>query len=186
MVVALAGSGAVLGAPAQAAPATCAQPGLAKQIKQADVVFRGVVDKVRPVKGKGKHRTRTYKITADRVYQHSLVADSVVVTAAVGTACPPATLHQGKRYIFFVKEDASRLMATPATARATSKLTAKVVARLGTGVQPRKSHPVAATFTMVADASPPALSRLLAPGAALVIVSLLGLLLVARLARRPH
>lgn len=170
--------------PAEAAPAKCAQPTLAKQIKQADVVFRGAVDKVRPVKGKGKGRIRTYKVTADRVYKSSLVTDSVVVTAAVGTTCPPPTLAKGRRYIFFVTEQGSRLVATSATAKATGPLTRHVVAKLGSGVQPRKGHPATATFTMVADANPPALSRLLAPGAALLIVSLLGLVVVGRLGRR--
>jgi hypothetical protein len=178
--------GVLAPATAAMAPAGCRQPSLAKQIKRADDVFRGVVDKVRPVKGKGKQRSRTYKVTPDRVYQGSLVTASVVVTAAVGTPCPPATLKHGKRYIFFVTEDGSRLMATPATAKASTKLTAQVIAKLGDGVQPRKSQPATATFTMVADAAPPALSRLLAPGAALVIVSLLGLLVVGRLGRRPR
>ena len=41
-----------------------------------------------------------------------------------------------------------------------------------------------AEFTRVAHADPPPLSRLLAPGAALLIISLLGLLVVGRLGRR--
>jgi hypothetical protein len=169
---------------ADAAPAKCAQPSLAKQIKRADVVFRGTVEKVRPVKGKGRQRTRTYKVTADRVYKSSLVTDSVVVTSAVGTTCPPPTLAKGRRYIFFVTEEGSRLMATSATAKATGPLTRHVVAKLGSGVQPRQTRPADARFTTVADADPPALSRLLAPGAALLIVSLLGLVVVGRLGRR--
>jgi hypothetical protein len=185
---ALLGGGLVGAVPAvsSAAPARCPHPSLNKQVKQADVVFRGVVEKVRPVRGKGAHRTRTYKVTADRVYLSSLVADSVVVTADVGKACPPPTLKQGKRYIFFVTEDGSRLLATPATAKATPKLTRKVVAKLGNGEQPRKASGTTAKFTTVADASPPSLTRLLAPGAALVIVSVLGLLLVGRVGRRPR
>jgi hypothetical protein len=164
--------------------APCPQLSLDKQIKKADVVFRGVVDKVRSAHGKGAQRMRTYKVTADRVYQSSLVTDVVVVTAEVGRACPPPTLAQGKRYVFFVTEEGSRLVSTSATAKATKKLTAQVVAKLGSGVHPQPAPPPAAEFTLVADASPPSLSRLLAPGAALVIVSLLGLLVVGRLARR--
>lgn len=174
------------GAPAQAGPTprSCPHRSLHKEIRQADVVFRGVVSKTRPVQGKGAQRIRTYKVKADRVYEASLVTDFVVVTAAVGAKCPPPTLAHGKRYIFFVTEEGSRLMATPATARATKKLTRQVVAKLGSGVQPQKAPPVTAEFTKVADATPPRLSRLLAPGAALVIVSLLGLLVVGRLGRR--
>jgi hypothetical protein len=167
-----------------AAPATCPHPSLSKQIKQADVVFRGTVDKARPVKGKGTQRYRTYKVQADRVYQSSLVTDSVIVTARVGATCPPPALRQGKRYIFFVTERGSRLLATPATARATRKLTRQVVAKLGPGLHPQPAPPVSVTFTKVADAAPPSLSRLLAPGAALLILSLLGLLVVGRLGRR--
>jgi hypothetical protein len=169
---------------AAAAPATCPQPSLAKQIRQADVVFRGVVDKVRHVTGKGTHRVRHYQVRADRVYQASLVTDSIVVTAPVGTRCPPPTLDRGQRYIFFVTEDGSRLVSTSATARATKKLTSRVVAKLGDGQHPQKAPPATATFTKVADAAPASLTRLLAPGAALLIVSLLGLATVGRLGRR--
>jgi hypothetical protein len=183
---ALVGGVLLLASPAGAgpAPARCPQQSLNKQIKHADVVFRGAVEKARPVKGKGDRRTRTYKVKADRVYQASLVTDSVIVTADVGAACPPPTLTKGKRYIFFVTEAGSRLVSTSATARATHKLTDQVVAKLGNGAQPHPPPPATAEYTKVPNAAPPRLSRLLAPGAALLIVSLLGLLVVGRLGRR--
>jgi hypothetical protein len=183
----LAAAGIVMGvgaAPSQAAP-KCPDPGIDKAISRADVVFRGQVAKVRPVRsGAGGQKSRTYIVDVDRVYKSSLVTHRVAVTALVGTRCALPPLDQGTRYIFFVTEHQSRLVATNATAKATPRLTHQVVARLGNGAQPQEPPPPAAEFTKVADAAPPALSRLLAPGAALVIVSLLGLLVLARLGRR--
>lgn len=170
--------------PASAAAAPCPPTTLAQDIKRADVVFRGIVSNVKPVRGTGDQRTRNYRVEVDRVYQGSLVTDSVTVTARVGTRCAAPLLAQDKRYLFFVTEEGSQLMATGATARATRALTDKVVAKLGDGVAPRPTPPATAEFTKVADASPAALSRLVAPGAALVIVSLLGLLVLGRVGRR--
>jgi hypothetical protein len=180
--------GALLLSPAAAAAAApagrCAPQSLDKDIKHADVVFRGMVDKAMRAHGPADDRTRTYNVTADRVYKASLVADQVRVTTMLGQACPPPKLTQGKRYIFFVTEEGSRLVSTQATARATHELTSHVEAKLGSGKPPRSAPPVNAQFTKVADAAPPTLSRLLAPGAALLILSLLGLLVVARMGRR--
>ena len=191
MLAAAATTVALLGVPlatetARAAPAapSCPTTTLEQDIKLADVVFRGEVKKVRPVQGTAKQRTRTYRVVSDRVYQGSLVQPSVVVTARVGTRCALPSLREGARYIFFVTEHGALLMARQGTARATTKLTAQVVKRLGTGAQPEPAPPATAEFTMVADADPPPLSRLLAPGAALLIISLLGLLVVGRLGRR--
>ncbi|MBO0844399.1 MAG: hypothetical protein J2P22_03165 [Nocardioides sp.] len=171
--------------PATSAPGSCAPRTLQQDIHSADVVFRGVVTKVKPERGVRDQRTRSYLVEADRVYKSSLVTQRVTVTAsAAGTRCVLPVLQKGKRYLFFVKEDGSRLMATTATSRATQKRTNQVVARLGDGVVPHPAPPATAQFTKVADASPPTLSRLLAPGAALVIVSLLGLLVLGRVGRR--
>jgi hypothetical protein len=177
---------------ASSAPATATAPGgacrhrsLNQEIKHADVVFRGVVDKAGRAHGKRTHRTRVYRVTADRVYQGSLVTDKVRVTAEVGVTCPPPDLAQRKRYIFFVTEVGSRLVSTSATARASHKLTDQVVAKLGDGVQAHSTPPAKPAFTKVANAAPPRLSRLLAPGAAVVVLSLLGLVVIGRLSRRP-
>jgi hypothetical protein len=172
-------------APASAAPApACPRTTLDQDIARADVVFRGVVKKVRAAHSDGRHRTRSYTVVSDRVYKSSLVTRVVVVTARVDGTCALPTLTAGGRYIFFALERGSRLMATTATAKATPKLTRQVVAKLGSGAQPEPNPPATATFTKVAHADPPPMSRLLAPGAALLLVSLLGLLVAGRLGRR--
>jgi len=170
-------------APAPAAPG-CPDPGIDQAIARADVVFRGEVTRVGAAQGSGRTATRTYRVTADRVYKSSLVTDRVVVTARTGTRCALPKLRVGTRYIFFATEHGSRLMATTSTAKATTRLTHQVIRRLGNGAEPQETPPAAAQLTRVAGAEPPALSRLLAPGAALVIVSLLGLLVLGRLGRR--
>lgn len=172
-------------APAHAAPAPgCPTTTLDQDIARAGVVFRGEVKRVGAVRGDGKQRTRAYRVLSDRVFQSSLIQPTVVVTARVGTKCALPPLTKGTRYIFFVDERGARLMAMPATSKATSRLTRQVVNRLGSGAQPEPPPPAAAEFTKVADATPPAVSRLLAPGAALLIIGLLGLLVVGRLGRR--
>jgi hypothetical protein len=174
----------VAGTTGPAAARDCGTTTLAQDIRKADVVFRGEVTTVRPVRGTGDQRTRSYGVQADRVYKSSLVTQRVTVTAAVGTPCELPVLKEGRRYIFFAREQGSQLLATPATAPAATALTNRVVDRLGDGVVPQPAPPATAEFTRVADARPPALSRLLAPGAALLILSLLGLLVVGRLGRR--
>ena len=162
----------------------CPDPTLGRDIDHADVVFRGEVTKVRPVERTGQQATRTYKVNADRVYKSSLVTDQVVVTARVGTRCALPKLQTGTRYLVFVTEHRSRLLAQSGTAEATPRFTRQVVQRLGNGAQPDVTPPAAARLTRVSGATPPPLSRLLAPGVALVLVSVLGLLFLGRRNRR--
>jgi hypothetical protein len=175
----------VLASPGSArAPRKCPDTTVDQNIGHADVVFRGQVTKA-PTQTSGQQATITYKVRADRVYKASLVTDNVVVTARVGTRCALPQLKKGNRYIFFVTEHGSRLVATSGTAPATPTLTRQVTKRLGNGEEPTQTPPAAVEFTSVSGATPPTLSRLLAPGAALLIVSVLGLLFLGRRARRP-
>ena len=89
------------------------------------------------------------------------------------------------RYLFFVRAADANLLANSCggTAPATSARTQKIVALLGAGTTPIPPTPAEAEFTQVAGADPPSLTRLAAPGAAALLVGLLGLLVFGRLGR---
>jgi len=171
------------------AACTCSPRGVQQSADRADAVFRGtVVDQSTSSAGTGGRKDTTYDVAADRLYKGSISAASVEVVSPGGD-CGLGELTLDKRYLFFVEDDGRSLTTDRCngTARADPTLTGKVEKVLGAGStvggepQPQAE---AAEFTKVADAEPEELSRVAAPGAALVIVGLLGLLLVGRLSRR--
>lgn len=172
---------------ASAAPTRCPGSTVKQAAAAADSVFRGTVSHVGAAHGAGKQRFRTYRLSADRTYQGTLVTRYPMVTVKVsGTGCVLPKLTNGKRYLVFAHESGSRLVAGAGTGKASHTLTRKVVGLLGSGRQPQTGSTPAAVLTEVAHPDPPTLSRMLAPGGALAVVGLLGLLVAGRLARRTH
>jgi hypothetical protein len=173
----------VLGAPSQAAcPAN--RVSLKQHTIDADDVFTGVVGE-RTVAG----TTATYTVDVQRVYQGELAGEQVAVSSDTRPrACGLPTLKTGSTYLFFTTEAGSDLMTDrrSGTALASTAYVARVEALLGAGspaAPPATAAPDKATFTTVADA-PAKVQRLAAPGAALVIVGVLGLVFVAWRGRR--
>jgi hypothetical protein len=170
------------------AACSCVPRGVQQSADRADAVFSGTLTDQSTGQGQGGRKQTTYDVKADRLYQGDISASSVEVVSPGGD-CGLGELTLDKRYMFFV-EDNGRTLTTDrcnGTARADADLVRKVERVLGEGSQVGGgSQPPAekAEFTKVADAEPEALSRVAAPGAALVIVGLLGLLLVGRLSRR--
>jgi hypothetical protein len=167
------------GAPASAA---CGQsaPALDQQAKRAGAVFTGTVS--------DRHRRGSqvvYTVGVDRIYKGDVGEEAAVTTPRKARRCGLPALEVGNPYVFFATADGDRLGITSdgGTAPATDARVARVERLLGAGTSPTPPEPVEATFTMVAGETT-TLARLAAPGVALVIVGLLGLLLVAGLARR--
>ena len=168
-------------APASAAECTCKQGQLAQQVKKADVVFIGTVDAV-ATEGKD----HTYSITASRAYQGEPERSTMVESAGGRNACGLGALGVGTTYVFFATGTEAPYQADSCggTSVANPTKVQKVEKLLGEGTSVEPPPPPQAVFTRVEDSAPPRFARMAAPGAAAVIIGLLGLVLVRRLARR--
>jgi hypothetical protein len=184
----LAGIGVVLGQlPAHAC--TCASATTQSQTKDANDVFSGTITAVMSARKTDGQRgaTVTYDVEVDRVYKGDVSTSEVQVTSGRSSgSCGLGQLVADKRYVFFAQSDGTDLSADSCggTARASDQLVSKVERLLGNGRGPVPSAPKKAVFTMVADAQPETLTRLAAPGVALVLAGLLGLFVVRRLGAR--
>jgi hypothetical protein len=179
--VALAGCGVAVGVP----PAVADTQGDAKG---ASAVFTGTVTGVSVARPAGaKPATATYDVQVERVFKGSISTETVQVTSSrTSRACERLVLEPDRDYVFFVENDRSSLTADTCsgTGPAGDRLVGEVRQLLGEGRTPVPAQPEQAVFTRVADAEPPTLTRTAAPGIALVIVGLLGLVVVRRVGSR--
>lgn len=163
----------------------CVQSDVQTDIKRADAVFRGVLVDSSGTAAGTKSEFATYEIEADTVYKGDVRTATVEVRSR-NNDCALGDLKADKRYIFFVTEQGSELRADQCggTASSSGKLVGQVEQVLGEGAPLGSSNqpeePVVVQFTKVSDADPDSLTRIAAPGAAMVLVGLLGLLVVRR------
>ena len=103
-------------------------------------------------------------------------------------ACSLGALAPDTEYMFFVTGTGEPWLATGTSGTRTTNaaVVAKVVELLGEGVPPIEPPPETAVFTPVDTSEPQSLSRSAAPGAALVLVGLLGLVVVRGVSRRSR
>jgi hypothetical protein len=175
----------VADAPAHAA-CTCERPPLAQQVNEADGVFSGTVTMASGPTTSGKRQIMSYDVKVDRVYKGDISSPSVTVKSDADPArCGLSGMTADTRYLFFVRANEANLLANKCggTGRAKSTKTQKVIALLGPGTTPIPPTPEEAVFTEVADAEPLPLTRLAAPGAAMVVLGLLGLMVFGALGR---
>ncbi len=171
---------------AQAAACTCKQDGLPKKVNKATGVFSGTVTMASGPTSTGKRQTMSYDVKVDRVYKGDITSPTVTVKSdADEEACGLTGMTADNRYLFFVRANGANLLANSCggTGPATSARTQRLVALLGQGTTPVPPTPAEATFETVDGAEPASLTRMAAPGAAALVVGLLGLMVFGALGR---
>lgn len=167
-------------APASAA-CTCRQGTLEQQVERADAVFIGTVGVVTAEDG-----FDTYLITASRAYQGTPERSTVVQSPTGRNECGLGELGIGTSYVFFVTGTEAPYEADSCggTGAANPNRIDRVEAILGEGASVEPPPPPTAELTRVEESAPAGFARTAAPGAAAVLIGLLGLVVVRRLSRR--
>jgi hypothetical protein len=174
-------AGLVLVVAAPAFACKCKAADIDQQSERADAVFVATVDGVTEV-----GRKFEYAVTATHSYKGTVDRETAIRSNQDTTACGLGELEVGADYLFLVSGDAPPYAATTCggSGPANPGRITQVEEVLGAGEDIAAPAPPAPTMTKVEGAAPASVSRLAAPGGALVLVGFLGLLVVGRLARR--
>ena len=177
------------GAPADEPAVKCPFISVGDASKASMAVFAGEVTAVtreeKPAGEKGAYFLQD--VTVTRVYQGDVETETTQVRSEkTPKECSLGELEVGTAYLFFVASSGNPWIAQSGggTAVADAALVEKVVRVLGEGRLPVPPAPESAEFTSVDTDEPTTLSRAAAPGLALVLIGLLGLVVVRGLSRR--
>ena len=171
------------------AACTCEKLSLPQKVAKATGVFSGTLTMASGPTTTGKRQIMSYDVKVDRVYKgEDLTSPTVTVRSdADAAACGLTGLIADGRYLFFVRaQGANANLLTNScsgTGPATNARTQRLVALLGQGTTPVPPTPDKPVFESVEGAEPASLTRMAAPGAAMLLVGLLGLMVFGALGR---
>jgi hypothetical protein len=172
------------------ATCTCEKLSLPQKVAKASAVFSGTLTMASGPTTTGKRQILSYDVEVDTVYKgEDLIASQTVTVRsdADERACGLTGLIAEGRYLFFVRaQGANANLLTNScsgTGPATNARTQRLVALLGQGTTPVPPTPDKPVFESVEGAEPPSLTRIAAPGAAMLLVGLLGLMVFGALGR---
>jgi len=170
-------------APASAA-CSCGPTDTEADARAARYVFTGTVEEASP-----RARVWAQEVSVDRVYKGTISdpALEVVTDSRAEDPCGLGRLTPGGEYVFFVRLDDDQLTARGCggTAPARAGLIRAVEGMYGEGAPPSADPgDVEAVIEPVGADAPADLTRTAAPGLAMVLVGLLGLVLARWAGRR--
>ena len=174
--------------PPPTAPDDCVKVDAADAAEVADAVFTGLVTSVRRANTGPGVAVYTNTVQVELVYKGPIEVPALPVTTHRNSRKRPGLgpLQTGERYLFFVRAGTDALSAggCSGTGVAVADQVTQVEELLGEGQPPVPPEQPEATFERVTDADPADFTRSAAPGLALVLIGLLGLVVVRRLGRR--
>lgn len=177
----------------------CVSSDITQDARRADAVFTGTVISIQKPSGKAPEGetppegdkgsttgVTTIIVEAERSWEGHVPKQVELTTAASSAACGIENLEADKKYLFFAQSDNAKLTidSCGGTSLFTAALGASITRLLGEGRDPgaadKPAEAPAADREVIADNAPAGFTKIAAPGGALVIVGILGLLVLRR------